>query len=74
MSNNNPVSRRRLAKSQRKRDGLIKFSRDNTSQNGEDGIIAKMFELLPPSSSPRFCVDVGAWDGLHLSNTFSLLV
>jgi isopenicillin N synthase-like dioxygenase len=44
-----------------------------TSQNGEDGIIARIFDLLPFQSS-RVCVDVGAWDGRHLSNTYSLLV
>eukprot|EP00934_Nitzschia_sp_Nitz4_P006404 Nitzschia sp. Nitz4//scaffold169_size48518//26224//28335//NITZ4_007074-RA/size48518-snap-gene-0.53-mRNA-1//1//CDS//3329538394//6394//frame0 len=71
-----PEIRRRTPKSQRRRDGLIQFARDKTSQNGEDGIIAKLFELLPLSStrSHRVCVDVGAWDGKHLSNTYSLLV
>lgn len=55
-------------------DGLIKYARNNTSQNGEDGIIARLFnELLPPSPQ-RFCVDVSAWDGVHFSNTYSLLL
>lgn len=57
----------------RRRDGLIKYSSNNTSQNGEDGVIRRLFELLP-CSSKRYCVDVGAWDGVHLSNTYSLLV
>ena len=70
----NPVIRRRVVKSQRRRDGLIQYARDNTSQNGEDGIIAKIFEVLPSPSYPRVCVDVGAWNGHHLSNTYSLLV
>ena len=70
----NPVIRRRVVKSQRRRDGLIQYARDNTSQNGEDGIIAKIFEVLPSPSHPRVCVDVGAWNGHHLSNTYSLLV
>lgn len=71
-----PQIRRRTPRSQRRRDGLIQFAYDNTSQNGEDGIIAKLFELIPASSSRshRICVDVGAWDGKHLSNTYSLLV
>lgn len=68
-----PVIRRRVPKSQRRRDGLIQFARDNTSQNGEDGIIDKIFQILPLKSN-RFCVDVGAWDGKHLSNTYSLLI
>jgi isopenicillin N synthase-like dioxygenase len=57
----------------RRRDGLIKHAKNNTSQNGEDGVIARLFQLLP-FSNKRFCVDVGAWDGVHLSNTHSLLV
>lgn len=43
---------------------------------GEDGIIAKIFELLPsPSECDGYylCIDVGAWDGKHLSNTYNLL-
>eukprot|EP00536_Pseudo-nitzschia_multiseries_P000554 jgi/Psemu1/249675/estExt_Genewise1Plus.C_70045 len=76
-----PVIRRRLQKSQRKRDGLIQFAKDITSQNGEDGIIQKIFnDVLPPLENDgkrderlRYCVDVGAWDGKHLSNTYSLL-
>lgn len=71
-----PVIRRRLFKSQRRRDGLIQFAQDVTSQNGEDGILRHIFEVLlpPPENGIRWCVDVGAWDGRHLSNTFSLLV
>ena len=73
--NEEPIIRRREAPSRRRRDGLIRYANDNTSQNGEDGVIARIFELLPPppSSSHRFCVDIGAWDGRHLSNTYSLL-
>ncbi|KAG7354171.1 2OG-Fe(II) oxygenase superfamily protein [Nitzschia inconspicua] len=71
-----PVIRRRSPKSQRRRDGLIQFAHDFTSQNGEDGILRHIFEaVLPPNENGiRHCVDVGAWDGRHLSNTFSLLV
>jgi hypothetical protein len=90
MSKNNclaPVIRRRVPKSQRRRDGLIQYASDVTSQNGEDGILRKIFDdifPLPFDDEPggnnsntqkrRYCVDVGAWDGRHLSNTFSLLV
>ena len=73
MSGNIPVIRRRATTTRRRRDGLIQFARDNTSQNGEDGILAKLFELLP-ACRQRVCVDVGAWDGRHLSNTYSLLI
>ena len=65
---------RKVPSPRRRRDGLIQYARDNTSQNGEDGILHRLFQLLPsPSHHMRVCVDVGAWDGIHLSNTRSLL-
>ena len=64
---------RKDCRSLRRRDGLIKYASNNTSQNGEDGVIKRLFELLPCSKKRRYCVDVGAWDGVHLSNTYSLL-
>ena len=63
--------------SHRRRDGLIQYSYDKTSQSGEDGIIDYLFKKIPLSSSSnglRWAVDIGAWDGVHLSNTHSLLV
>ena len=67
--------RRRKLRTLRRRDGLIAHARDATSQNGEDGVIARLFALLPaPGGRRRVCVAVGAWDGRHLSNTYSLLV
>ena len=72
-----PVIRRRIPKYQRRRDGLIQYASDVTSQNGEDGILYKIFDdILPPpeGKKKRYCVDVGAWDGKHLSNTYNLLV
>jgi len=70
--------RTRKVRTLRRRDGLVSFARNNTSQGGEDGIIAKIFEVLDSApdfqQQQRWCVDVGAWDGKHLSNTYSLLV
>jgi hypothetical protein len=40
------------------------------SQNGEDGVIAKMFQVIKPTS--HFCVDLGASDGITDSNTYLL--
>ena len=40
------------------------------SQNGEDGIISFIFSIL--NISQGSFIDVGAWDGIHLSNTFPL--
>jgi hypothetical protein len=50
---------------------LNEFCTDVYSQTGEDGVIAKALETLP--SRNRWCVEFGAWDGKHLSNTFNLV-
>jgi hypothetical protein len=87
LSDPNGTIRRRKPISQRRKDGLMRFGFDKTSQSGEDGIIQRLFELIPPQehdfrhcsatapegNASRWCVDIGAWDGKHLSNTFSLL-
>lgn len=50
---------------------LSKFGKNITSQGGEDGIIEKIFSILPPGS--KSSVEVGAWDGKHYSNTWNLV-
>lgn len=55
-----------------KNNSLSRHARSVTSQFGEDGILEKIFEILPDPGS-RWCVDFGAWDGRHLSNTWHLL-
>lgn len=55
----------------RKNQWLLDYSADVTSQNGEDGIIAKILEVI---GEPRgWCVEFGAWDGRYLSNTYNLI-
>jgi len=53
---------------------LSEFCSDTYSQNGEDGIIK---ECLSRISAVRvldkWCVEFGAWDGVHLSNTCRLI-
>jgi hypothetical protein len=41
------------------------------SQNGEDGLIAKMLNVL--SIEKGWVCEFGAWDGKYLSNTFALV-
>jgi len=49
---------------------LIKHKRNRWSQRGEDGVLAKIFEVLKISKG--WCIDVGAY-GRLLSNTYTLL-
>jgi len=50
---------------------LQRHRRDINSQFGEDGIIERIFEIVPPAN--RWCVEFGAWDGIYLSNTCHLV-
>jgi hypothetical protein len=50
---------------------LNDFARKVTSQNGEDGIIEKILEVIYPCN--KWCVEFGSWDGKKLSNTFNLI-
>lgn len=52
--------------------GLNPFAHRVTSQYGEDGIIASALDRIGPECD-RWCVEFGAWDGRHLSNTFQLI-
>jgi len=48
----------------------VEFRSVVTSQWGEDGIIAEVFRRIGAES--EVCVEFGAWDGKHLSNTWDL--
>jgi hypothetical protein len=50
---------------------LQEFKSNVYSQYGEDGVIGKILELVSPVD--RWCVEFGAWDGKHLSNTRDLI-
>lgn len=43
------------------------------SQFGEDGIIEKVFEIIPSDEQNHWCCEFGAWDGKHCSNTNHLI-
>jgi hypothetical protein len=50
---------------------LLQFARNVRSQKGEDGIITKILEVL--GTKQGWCVEFGAWDGEHFSNTYNLI-
>lgn len=51
-----------------------KYKYNVFSQNGEDGIIQELLlRLQEKISKDTWCVEFGAWDGIHLSNTFNLV-
>ena len=51
-------------------NALSAFSRNVTSQFGEDGILEEILKRIGVKT--RYCVEFGAWDGKHLSNTWNL--
>jgi hypothetical protein len=51
-------------------DKLYNHSVDVYSQNGEDGINAKLFEVLNVTGG--VVLEIGAWDGFHFSNVANL--
>jgi hypothetical protein len=43
----------------------------STSQHNEDGLLLWAFGIIPDCG--KYCVEFGAWDGKHLSNTYNLI-
>jgi hypothetical protein len=52
-------------------DLLRTFRHNINSQNGEDGILEELMKRLNIHSG--YVCEFGAWDGIHLSNTFNLI-
>ena len=55
---------------------LLKFKKNIFSQSGEDGIIPEIFKRIQKKGKVKLdkkCCEFGAWDGMHLSNTYNLI-
>jgi hypothetical protein len=53
---------------------LAQYASDTYSQFGEDGIIAECLSRISAVAPlNKWCVEFGAWDGVHLSNTCRLI-
>lgn len=59
------------AAAERPNQWLHEHARNVTSQFGEDGILAKVLEVI--GARDRWCVEFGAWDGEAMSNTHALV-
>lgn len=55
----------------KKNTWLLDYAKNIYSQRGEDGIIEKILEVT--GEKKDWCVEFGAWDGVHLSNTHNLM-
>ena len=51
---------------------LSKYKKNIFSQNGEDGVISKLLEIIGVDGE-GWCCEFGAWDGKYLSNTYNLI-
>ena len=57
----------------RRKDGLLQHFHNTTSQCGEDGILGFIFgNIVEREGERRYAVEVGSWDGKHLSNTYQV--
>ncbi len=54
-----------------KNNTLAEYKKIITSQNGEDGVIERIFEIIKPKN--KWCVEFGAVDGKMGSNTWNLI-
>ncbi len=53
-------------------EDLLAYKSNTYSQNGEDGVIAAIFDRI--GTTTRTCCEFGAWDGVHLSNCRRLIL
>jgi hypothetical protein len=65
------IAHRPVNRVKRESAWLLDHRANVTSQIGQDGIVAKIFDLI--GHGQKRCVEFGAWDGKYLSNTWNLI-
>ncbi|WP_376995260.1 hypothetical protein [Azospirillum himalayense] len=65
------IEHRRYSRVKPESAWLLSHRRNVRSQDGEDGVIRAIFEVIQPKH--RWCVEIGAWDGLNHSNSWHLI-
>jgi len=50
---------------------ILKHRKNYYSQNGEDGVLEYILDKI--QNKNKWCVEFGAWDGIHLSNTYHFI-
>ncbi len=50
---------------------LMQYRSNIHSQSGEDGLLAHIIGVIQPAE--KYCVEFGAWDGVHFSNCNALV-
>ena len=53
-----------------------KHKKNFYSENGEDGVLLYILKKtkIIKNTKPLWCCEFGAWDGIHGSNTFNLVI
>jgi hypothetical protein len=51
-----------------------KLFSNQPSQSGEDGVLLWAIDKIPKENRNGWCCEFGAWDGIHLSNTYFFVV
>jgi len=69
-----PIRTMTMNKQMHTQADLGSFKKNIYSQFGEDGVIEEILKRISSSASTNgWCVEFGAWDGIHLSNTCNLI-